>query len=179
MANKVELPEKIDKDLEKQKEWRILFLVVKHECTHPLSFAHTHNIVGFLKVHQPNGRKEERKWFPNWQQQKAIFPGEPIFYSQKSIGRRRMEIKCFFQFSRKGIEIFYGFFENHAGGRERLTFLLFATSIFVSLIHAILGNNCDIETKKSAKKRASCVLFIIPATTALWRHASSTLCFSI
>lgn len=74
----------------------------------------------------------------------------------------------FFQFSREEIEIFYGFFENHAGGHEQPTFSSIATSIFVSLIHAILGNNCDIEEAKNPnKKRDSCVVFIIPATTVL------------
>lgn len=75
----------------------------------------------------------------------------------------------FSNFLGKKSRFYYGFFENHAGGREQPTFSALATSIFVSLIHAILGNNCDIEEAKKNpnEKRNSCVVFIIPATTGL------------
>lgn len=146
---------------------------------HTHSHWHTHTTLSdSLKYISPNEwQKRRKKMIPKLATAKSNFPWQTdLLFTKKYRTKEKGNQMVFSNFLRKKSRFFYGFFRESCG-RPWATDV--ATSIFVSLIHAILGTNCDIEEAKKiqTKKRNSCVVFIIPATTGLWRHASSTLCF--
>lgn len=138
---------------------------------HTPTHARTHTALSdSLKYISPNEwQKRRKKMISKLATAKSNFPWRTdLLFTKKSRTKERGNQMVFSNFLGKKSRFFYGFFENHAGCREQPTFSSIATSIFVSLIHAILGNNCDIEEAKNPnKKRNSCVVFIIPATTGL------------
>lgn len=132
---------KIDKDLE-QKEWKNFFLVVKRKCTHPLTHTTCSDSLNYIS---PNKRRKRgKKMISKLATAKSNFPWRILFTKKKSDeGEEKSNV--FSNFLGTESRLFTAFLRMIWVAVNNWRPFLFSTSTFVSLIHAILRNNCDIE----------------------------------